>query len=95
MPAMDTWRWRTSEPFVALGRNAILLFVLSGLIGRLIGVVMVDQSARVNVQSWIYSTLFAPLAAPRIASLLFALANLALLYLLLAWLHRRRWYWRV
>jgi predicted acyltransferase len=94
-PLLYTWRVRTSEPFVALGRNAILLFVLSGLLGRLIGVVMVDQAARVNVKSWIYATLFTPLAAPRNASLLFAIANLILLYLLLAWLHRRRWYWRV
>ncbi len=40
------WRAATSEPFVALGRNAILLFVLSGLVGRLMGVVLVDHAAR-------------------------------------------------
>jgi predicted acyltransferase len=89
------WRLRASEPFVALGRNAILLFVLSGLIGRLVGVVMVDSVARISLKSWIYGTLFVPLASPKIASLLFALANLALLYALLAWLHRRRRYFRV
>ncbi len=89
------WPIRTSEPFVALGRNAILLFVLSGLIGRLVGVLMVDAAARVPLKSWIYSTLFAPIASPRNASLLFALANLVLLYALLAWLHRRRRYWKV
>lgn len=88
------WRIRTSEPFVALGRNAILLFVLSGLFAKSIGLLMVDPVARVSVKSWIYSTLFVPLGSPRNASLLFALANLALLYALLAWLHRRRWYWR-
>jgi predicted acyltransferase len=90
----DTWRMRTTEPFVALGRNAILLFVLSGLVGRLLGVVMVDSVARVTLKTWLYSTAFAPFASPKNASLLFALTNLALLYALLAWLHRRRWYWR-
>jgi predicted acyltransferase len=92
--AAQGWRRRTTEPFVALGRNAILLFVLSGLIGRLLGVVMVDPVARVSLKTWIYSTAFAPLASPKNASLIFALTNLAVLYALLAWLHRRRLYWR-
>jgi predicted acyltransferase len=89
------WRAATSEPFVALGRNAILLFVLSGLVGRLMGVVLVDHAARVSVKAWIYATVFAPLASPKNASLLFALTNLAVLYALLATLHARRWYWKV
>jgi predicted acyltransferase len=86
---------RTSEPFVALGRNAILLFVLSGLAARLMGVVLVDHAAGVSVKEWVYATLFAPVADPRNASLLFAGANLVVLYALLTWLHRRRLYWKV
>lgn len=89
------WRRRTSEPLVALGRNAILLFVLSGLAGRLLGVVMVDEAARLSLKGSIYSTLFVPLSSPMNASLLFALANLLLFYALLSWLHRRRLYWKV
>jgi predicted acyltransferase len=90
-----SWRMRTSEPFVALGRNAILLFVLSGLAARLMGVVLVDHAAGVSVKEWVYATLFAPVADPRNASLLFAGANLVVLYALLTWLHRRRLYWKV
>jgi predicted acyltransferase len=93
--ASGGWRMRTSEPFVALGRNAILLFVLSGLVARLMGVVMVDHPGRVSLKAWVYESLFVPLASPRNSSLLFAAANLVLLYALLAWLHRRRRYWRV
>ena len=89
------WRRWSSEPFVALGRNAILLFVLSGLFARAIGVIMVDPATRLSLKAWIYATIFEPLASPRNASLLFAAANLLLLYALLAWLHRRRWYWKV
>src|SRR4029453_16064942 len=59
------WRLRTSEPFVALGRNAIGLFVLSGLFGRSIGVAMVDPVARVSVKTWIYSNAFEPFASPK------------------------------
>ena len=93
--SVPEWRLRTSEPFVALGRNAILLFVLSGLIARLMGLVMVDTAAGISLKAWIYATLFTPFASARNASLLFALANLLLLYALLAWLHRRRLYWKV
>ena len=42
-----------------------------------------------------YLSWFVPLASPKNASLLFALANLAVLFALLWWLHRRRWYFRV
>lgn len=90
-----SWRLRSSEPFVALGRNAILLFVLSGLAARLMGLVLVDHAAGVSVKEWMYATLFARLADARNASLLFAVANLVALYALLTWLHRRRLYWKV
>jgi predicted acyltransferase len=86
------WRRRTSEPFVALGRNALLLFVLSGLIGRLLGVLRVGD---VSLKTWIYTQWFAPLASPKNASLLFALVNLLVLWALLWWLHRRKTYWSV
>ena len=86
---------RVSEPLVALGRNALLLFVLSGVIGRVLNLATVSAGAGppIPLQQAIYRSVFAPLAAPRNASLLYALTCLALLYALLAWLHRRRWYW--
>lgn len=82
---------RLTEPFVALGRNAILLFVVSGLLAKtLIYLKWPDESR--SLGSWLYTTAFTPLAPPYVASLLFALANLALLYALLAVLHRKRLY---
>jgi predicted acyltransferase len=82
---------RATEPLVALGRNAILLFVLSGLIAKtLIYVKWPDPAA--SLGSWIYVTAFQPFAPPQVASLLFALANLLLLYALLAALHRKKIY---
>jgi predicted acyltransferase len=77
-----------------LGRNAILLFVVSGLFAKtLIYLKWPDPS--MSLGRWIYTSLFVPLASPRNASLLYALANLALLYALLLYLHRRRIYLRV
>ena len=80
-----------TEPFVALGRNAILLFVLSGLIAKTL-IYLKWPDADASLGSWIYGTAFVPLAPPHVASLLYALANLAVLYALLWWLHRRRLY---
>jgi predicted acyltransferase len=81
---------------VALGRNALLLFVLSGLAARLLLLWRVPgPDGPIPAQRWVYEHAFAPLAAPRNASLLYAAANLVVLFVLLAWLHRRRWYWSV
>ena len=84
-------RTAMAEPFVALGRNAILLFVLSGLLVKTL-IYLKWPAPPMSLASWIYQTGFVPLAPPAVASLLYALANLALLFALLHWLHRRRLY---
>lgn len=92
LDAVPAERWRAfSEPFVALGRNAILLFVLSGLIAKIF-IYLEWPNPDLSLGRWLYLTAFAPLAPPHVASLLFALANLLMLYALLAYLHRRRIY---
>ena len=85
------------QPFVILGRNALLLFVVSGFLAKTLALVRVDngQGGTVALSRWIYASWFVPLASPKNASLLYALANLAVLFVLLWWLHRRRWYFRV
>lgn len=89
------WALRLSEPLVAMGRNALLLFVVSGLVAKTLILWPVEAGGvRLSAQQWIYTRMFQPLAAPKVASLAYALANLGLLYVLLAWLHRRQWYWR-
>jgi predicted acyltransferase len=81
-----------TRPFVILGSNAITLYVLSGLLADTLGVVQVRD---LSLHAWIYTTLFEPLAAPKNASLLYALANLAVLFVPLAWMYRRRLFLRV
>ena len=62
-----------TEPLVALGRNALLLFVLSGLVAKTMLLVTVSDGAggRHSLQHAIYQTVFAPLASPmqRLAAL--------------------------
>ena len=82
-------RW--TRPFVIFGMNAIAIFVISGLLGRLLGLIRVGP---VTLQSWIFQHAFAPLASPVNASLLYALANVALMYLVAWAMYRRGWFVR-
>jgi predicted acyltransferase len=83
---------RRSEPLVALGRNALLLFAASALVAKtLLYLHWPDPSQPLG--SWLYAAVFAPIAPPKVASLTFALAHLAILWAILWELHRRKWYW--
>jgi predicted acyltransferase len=90
------WRWWTG-PFVVLGVNAIALFVLAGLSAKtLLLVKMADAGGKtISLYSYIYRTWYEPLAAPKNASLLFALSYLAVLYAILWVMYRRRIFLKV
>lgn len=90
------WR-RWATPFVVFGMNAIVIYVMAGLIARLLGLISWTGAGgtAVTLKGWIYQGLFVPWANPVNASLLFALA-FVLLHLLVAWLMwRRRWFVRI
>lgn len=89
---LDVCGWRAwARPLVVLGVNAITLFVVSGLVAKLLLVVKVggQDGQSVALKTWLYRAWFEPWASPVNASLAFAVANLALLYALLAWMYRR------
>jgi predicted acyltransferase len=89
---VDVQGWkRWSKPFEIYGMNAITVFVLSGLITKLSLLIKIDGVA---LRSILYSNAFAPLASPKSASLLFALANVALLYFVAWFMYRRKWFVR-
>jgi predicted acyltransferase len=85
---IDVRGWRGwTKPFVILGSNAIALYVASGLLADTLGITGAGRYA--------YAHFFAPLASARNASLLYAFANLAVVFVLLAWMYRRRIFLRV
>ncbi len=96
--AIDVKGWRAwTKPFVILGTNAITLFMLSGLLVDTMGLFRVTGSdgREVGLSRYIYAEYFAPLAAPKNASLSYAIANLVVLFLILTWLYRRKIFLRV
>ena len=80
-----------TKPFVVFGVNAIALFVGSGIMARLVGLIKIPRAdgTEVTLHSWIYNGLFASWLPPVRASLAFAIAFI-LLWLGLMWIL----YWR-
>lgn len=87
------WCW----PLVVLGLNAITLFVASGLLAKWMGItrLQVEGGKLVSLHGIVYQNVFVPLGNPWNASLLFALADLAVMFVLLYVMYRRQWFLKV
>lgn len=86
-----------AKPFVIFGVNALALFVGSGIMGRLLGLIKVPgpEGNRISLQPWIFNNVFLPIASPINASLMYAICFI-LLWLFLMWLlYRKRIYIKV
>jgi predicted acyltransferase len=71
--------------FVVFGVNPLFIFAASGLWGRILGRMIHATTANgtvVNGSTWLYKELFLPLAGELNGSLLFAIAHVALFWLL-------------
>ena len=96
--AIDVRGWRGwTRPFVILGTNAITLFAASALLVKTMALVKLagPDGLPIAISRYAYLHYFAPIAAPKNASLLYALANLVVLFGLLAWMYRRRIFLRL
>lgn len=86
-----------SKPFVIFGVNALALFVGSGVLARLMGIIKVTgaDGEPISLQLWIFNNIFLPFAEPVNASLAFAICTI-LLWLFLLWLlYRKKIYIKV
>ncbi len=86
-------RWWT-KPFIIYGTNALFVFVLSGLLVKLMYTTFkwVNEAGEsMNVQSWLWTQVYEPaFTSAKLASLAYALTNV-LFFLALSWvLYRRR-----
>ena len=89
--------------FEVFGKNPLFIFVLSGLVPRVLALLRWQDGTGADGQPlwtsplpWLYQAVFAQVPGdPRLGSLLYALANLSLYAALAWWLDRRRIYIRV
>lgn len=75
-----------AKPFIVFGVNAIALFVGTGVMARLLGLIKLPWgSETISLQGWIFQKLFLPWASPINASLAYAIV-FVLVWLGLMWI---------
>lgn len=88
-------RW--AKPFVIFGVNALALFVFSGIMARVMGMIRIPdaEGKTISLQQWIFNNIFLSIAAPINASLMYAICFI-LFWLFLMWLlYRRRMFIKI
>jgi len=80
-----------TKPFVIFGVNALVLFVGSGLMAKLLGLIKLNgaDGKTVSLQQAIFENVYLPVALPINASLMFAVSFI-LVWLFLMWLLYRK-----
>jgi predicted acyltransferase len=90
---VDVLQWRrAAEPFRIYGMNAIVVYALSGLLARALGLLRIGD---ISAKSWMFAHFFAPLASPVNASALYGVANVLVLYVVAWVMYRREWFVRL
>jgi predicted acyltransferase len=85
-----------TRPFVIYGRNAIFVFVASGLVAKTLALIKVGgpDGVTVSLQAWLHHALLASWLPPHPASLAWAVGSVLFWYAVLCELDRRRIYWK-
>lgn len=84
-------------PFVVFGTNAITLYLFESFVDNFLTVaeVEVTSESTTSLQEVIFNGVFAPLASPEVASLLYGAAFLLVCFVLMSVLYRRRVFVRI
>ena len=95
---VDVRRYRRwSKPFAIYGMNAIAVYVMAGLLAKALGNLRISagDGATVTLKKYVFDAVFAPLATPVNASLLFALAFVLLFYGVSYFMYRMSWFIKI
>jgi predicted acyltransferase len=84
---------RAAKPAVIMGMNAIAVYMVSEIVDGMLHTIQLSSGVSAHV--WIYDHLFAPLASPMNASLLYAVTYTLVMYAVAYGMYRRGWFWRV
>lgn len=85
-------RRRVFAPLLVLGVNAIALFMLAGVVGRVLIMIPVADT---TLKGWLFTSVFQPLFGSYGGSLAFAACCLAIFYWAMWQMYRRRVFWKV
>lgn len=86
---VDVLGWRRyARPFVIYGMNALAVYVFSGLLARLLGLIRIGETSLGRI---VWENGFAVLGNPAIASFLYSLCHVGVCWLFALWLYRRNW----
>lgn len=88
-------RW--IKPFEIYGLNAITMFALSGIIGRLITLIKLTgpDGNVISFKTWYYETFFLSIGDPMVASFLHSIVFMLGLYLIAYVMYRQKWVLKV
>lgn len=81
-----------TKPFVVYGVNAITVFFLSGLIPRLLNMIIVRTAhgSKIGAKEWMYQAFFSPYFSPINASLAGAITFILIWLVILWWMYNKR-----
>jgi predicted acyltransferase len=79
-------------PLLVFGVNAIALFMLAGVLGRLLIMIPVGET---SLKGWLYQYAYQPIFGNYAGSLAFAVSSLLVFYWAMWQMYRRRIIWKV
>ncbi|SDK28536.1 acyltransferase family protein [Microbulbifer yueqingensis] len=85
-------RRRALAPLLVFGVNAIALYMLAGMVGRLLIMIPVGDS---SLKGWLFDSVYLPLFGGPVGSLAFALTCVLVFYWVMWQMYRRRIIWKV
>lgn len=87
---------RAVKPLVIMGMNAIAIYMASEVLAEVLDAIRWRSgTGSIALGSWIFQHVFAPIASPMNASLLYAIAYTLLMYALAYGMYRRGWFLKV
>jgi predicted acyltransferase len=78
--------------FEVFGRNPLILYVASGIVISIISMIPIGES---SLEGFIYETLFTSWLSPKLASFLFAISYMLVIWMIGLWMDRRKIYIKV
>lgn len=78
--------------FEVFGKNPLFIYIMAGLVIKTLGIIRIND---VSLQGWIYENLFQTWTEGNIASLMFAVSYMLLLWLLGFWMDKKKIYIKV